>query len=116
MSEISASILRGAREALAYAQGSAPHGTRVHKRVVPQAVDVKAMRLRLGLTQKEFARRFGFPLTSVRNWELGLRQPKGAARVLLTIIDHAPAVVERVLVQRLRMIPPKRGKRTRRAA
>jgi putative transcriptional regulator len=64
---------------------------------VPQRVDVQAIRKRLGLSQKEFAMRFGFTLGSVRNWEQGHRGPEGTARVLLTIVDYDPDTVERAL-------------------
>lgn len=42
---------------------------------VPERLDVKAIRQRLGLTQTAFARRYGLSLGSIRNWEQGCRQP-----------------------------------------
>ena len=49
------------------------------------------------MSQKEFAVRFGFTLSTVQNWEQGHRRPEGPARVLLKIIDKNPDVVERAL-------------------
>ena len=93
MTKAGASILRGAREALAHAHG-AREGYKVH---VPDEVDVKAIRERLGLSQADFAARFGLSLAAVRNWDQGRCRPEGAARAYLTVIGRAPGAVERVL-------------------
>ncbi len=93
MSKAGESVLRGAREALAYARGERG-GFAVH---VPERVDVKAVRKRIGLSQENFAARFGFTLDSVRNWEQGRREPEQAARALLTVIKHDPEAVIRAL-------------------
>ena len=37
----------------------------------PKSVDLKALRQRLGLSQAKFARRYGFAVGSIRNWEQG---------------------------------------------
>ena len=49
------------------------------------------------LTQAEFAARIGVPIETVRNWEQGKRSPRGPARALLKLIDHAPDVAFSVL-------------------
>ncbi|MCC2677400.1 MAG: family transcriptional regulator, partial [Ramlibacter sp.] len=46
----------------------------------PAIVDVRAVRKRTGLSQTEFAARFGFTRDSVRNREQGRRTPEGPAR------------------------------------
>ena len=51
----------------------------------------------LGMTQKDFARNFGVSLDTVRNWEQGRRQPEGAARVLLAVIERNPVAVLEVV-------------------
>jgi putative transcriptional regulator len=51
MTKAGQKILRGAREALAYAQGE-HDGHITH---VPETIDVRAIRSRLGLTQADFA-------------------------------------------------------------
>ncbi|MGR4864811.1 helix-turn-helix domain-containing protein [Caulobacter sp. LARHSG274] len=88
-------IAAGLREAKAIGEGQAAPGSyRVH---VPQDVDVKAIRRRLGLTQAAFAARFGFSTAAVTDWEQRRRRPEAAARTLLMIIDREPAAVERAL-------------------
>ena len=88
-------ILDGLTQAVGYARGE-KGGAIVREVKVPQSVDVKAIRQKLGLSQREFAMRFGFSLGCVRNWEQGHRGPDGSAKVLLTIIDKAPDVVDKV--------------------
>ncbi len=96
MSKAGESILRGARQALAYARGE-DIGAVAH---VPYEVNVKAIRRRLGLSQRQFATRFGFRLDAVQNWEQGRRMPAGAVRAFLTVIDREPDAVVRALAVR----------------
>lgn len=93
MSKAGESILRGAREALAYARGEGEEFVAY----VPQRVDVKAIRKHLGLSQAKFAAQFGFSLDAVRNWEQGRRQPELSARAFLMVIDREPDAVQRAL-------------------
>ena len=65
--------------------------------VAPRDVDVRALRERLGLTQEQFALRFGLELDAVRNWEYGRREPDAAAKCYLTIIENAPRAVQDAL-------------------
>lgn len=51
---------------------------------------VRHVRKKLGLSQRAFAARIGVPVDTVRNWEQGKRLPRGPARALLRILDHAP--------------------------
>jgi len=67
------------------------------KLMPPLKVDVRGIRERLNLSQSDFAARFGFTASAVRQWEQGRRQPHGPARVLLTIIDREPNAVRRAL-------------------
>jgi putative transcriptional regulator len=94
MSKAGSRILGSVRKARAFARGEASDGFVVH---VPEAIDVKAIRAKLGLSQETFALRFGFSAAAVRDWEQGRRQPEQAARVLLMVIEEAPQTVERVL-------------------
>jgi DNA-binding XRE family transcriptional regulator len=68
--------------------------------LVQPAPDVRKIREAFGLSQSEFAIRFGLELDTVRNWEQGRNQPDPAARLLLKIIETSPAAVESVLVGR----------------
>ena len=65
--------------------------------VPPTTVDVRAVREKIGLSQAEFAGRFGFTVAAVRQWEQGRRLPQGPARILLTVIAREPRAVERAL-------------------
>jgi putative transcriptional regulator len=65
----------------------------------PAAVDVRAIRTRLGLSQAAFARRYGFNQRAVQDWEQGRRRPEGSARLLLTLIDREPKLVDRILAE-----------------
>jgi transcriptional regulator with XRE-family HTH domain len=57
------------------------------------AAEIKAMRRRLRLTQRQFAGWFGFPAATLRHWERGNRHPTGSALVLLSVIRENPRVV-----------------------
>lgn len=95
MSKSGSRILQGAREALAFAKGEADAADyAVH---VPSAVDVRAIRKRLGLTQAAFAARYGFSVGRVRDWEQGRSPVDAPSRILLTVLDKEPEAVERAL-------------------
>lgn len=92
---VTQSILRGAREALAFAKGEADiRKYRVH---IPYEIDVRRIRTKLGMTQAQFAREFGFSIDTLRHWEQGRRMPDGAARAYLRVIDLAPKAVQNAL-------------------
>lgn len=89
------SIRRALTEALAFAEGRGDAGDyRVH---IPAKVDVKAIRAQLGMTQQEFAGRFGFSVNTLRHWEQGKRQPEGPARAYLRVIEREPKAVQKAL-------------------
>jgi len=66
---------------------------------VPESVDVRAIRVRSGLSQSEFARRYGISPRSLQEWEQGRREPEGAVRAYLLVIDRDPQAVESALQQ-----------------
>jgi|ERR1700680_1697007 putative transcriptional regulator len=84
---------------LAWAKGQKIPGVRVTVVEVkrPPAIEVRSIRQKLGLSQSQFAARFGFTPATVRNWEQGRTQPDGPARVLLMVIAHHPEAVEDAL-------------------
>jgi putative transcriptional regulator len=57
-------------------------------------VDTCALRRRLGLTREQFAIRFGLEVETLRNWELGRREPDATARSYLRAIENDPERVE----------------------
>ncbi len=87
------SMVAGLEDAIAHAKGDGSRG-RTHE--VP-VVDVAQVRPRLNLTQAQFARIFGVPLATLRNWEQHRREPEGPARALLVVIDREPEAVVRAL-------------------
>jgi putative transcriptional regulator len=60
----------------------------------PQAVDVRQLRERLQLTREQFAATYGLEVETVRNWELGRREPDRTARSYLQAISNSPERVE----------------------
>ena len=95
MSKAADSIRRALEEAVAYpARGTNTRGYRVH---VPAKIDVRAIRIGLDMTQDEFAAQFGFSVNTLRHWEQGSRQPEGATRAYLLVIERAPAAVRKAL-------------------
>jgi putative transcriptional regulator len=61
------------------------------------AVDVKAVRLRLGKSQSAFARMIGVSISTLQNWEQGRRRPDGPARALLRVAAANPEAVAAAL-------------------
>jgi putative transcriptional regulator len=61
------------------------------------AVDVKAIRKRLGKSQAEFARMIGVSVATLQNWEQGRRRPEGPARALLRVAAENPEAVAAAL-------------------
>lgn len=60
----------------------------------PRTVDVRALRQRLRLTREQFAFRYGLEVETVRNWEMGRREPDTTARSYLRAISNDPEHVE----------------------
>ena len=94
MRKAGSKIIKSAQRALGYARGENCEGFVAH---VPEEVDVKSLRKRKGLTQSEFALRFGFDVRALQDWEQKRRSPDRAARVLLTVINHDSEAVSRAM-------------------
>jgi len=58
---------------------------------------VRALRARLGSTQAQFARRLGFTLDTVQQYDQGRRRPSGPASTLLQVIEADSEAVVRAL-------------------
>ena len=89
-------IIAGLNNAVRYSRGD-ERGAVVHEVDIPDSIDVKGVRSKLGMSQGSFAVQFGISTATLRNWEQGRRAPEGPARVLLTIIDREPEAVRRAL-------------------
>ncbi len=59
--------------------------------------DVKALRVRLGMTQGQFARTYRLPVGTVRDWEQGRTRPDAPALALLAVIEREPEAARRAL-------------------
>ncbi len=89
MSKAFKSIKAGLTEAIAHAKGKQVRARKHY----PQAIDVKAIRTKVGMTQTEFASSFGISVGTLRHWERGDREPYGPDRVLLHVVSRQPKAV-----------------------
>jgi len=95
MSNLGKRLIKSAKEGRAIARGEADAST--YKVFVPAKVDVKKIRVNLGLTQEEFCMRYFLSLPSVRDWEQGRYSPDPAVRAYLTVIARDHEAVEAAL-------------------
>jgi len=96
LSRVGKDVVHGLKEAAAHARGAI--SLRAYEYDVPGQVDVKAIRAKSGLSQSQFARRYGFSTRTLQDWELGRAQPPSAVRAYLTVIDRFPGMVEKALL------------------
>ena len=90
-------IIEGLEQAVAWTRGE---NDRAHVTLVrvPE-VDVRDVRRKMGLSQAQFATRFGLPPATLRNWEQGRARPDIPTRVLLAVIAKHPEAVEDALAK-----------------
>lgn len=88
-------LIQSAHEALAIAEGRVEPGAVF----VPETVDVAAIRKRQKLSQAAFAKRYGLPAGTIKDWEQKRRQPDRAAMLLLKVIEQAPDTVAQAIRQ-----------------
>ena len=92
---VGGSIIKGLEQAIGWTRGE-NDDVRVTLVHVPE-VDVREVRTKMGLSQAQFATKFGFPPATLRNWEQGRARPDAPTRVLLAVIAKHPEAVEDVL-------------------
>ena len=63
----------------------------------PNEIDVKAIRKKLQVSQKEFASYFGVSIRTIQEWEQHRRKPTTIARNFLKVIEKAPKAVLKAL-------------------
>lgn len=61
------------------------------------AMAIKALRSKTGLSQPKFAALLHVNVGTLRNWEQGLREPTGPAKALLMAISRDPTHVLKAL-------------------
>ena len=93
MSELFDSIKQGLTEAIEFSQGESK--TAIVHEFSP--IDIKSVRVKVGMTQVEFSLAFGISLGTLRHWERGDRKPHGPALVLLNVVAKEPEAVLRAL-------------------
>jgi putative transcriptional regulator len=95
MTTLGKRLIQSAKEARKIVRGEAD--AKSYKMHIPAEIDVRAVRVRLKMTQEEFAVRYGLTLARVRDWEQGRSSPDSAARAYLTVIEREPKAVARAL-------------------
>ncbi len=98
-------ISEGLNEALAVARGDKPF--KLH---VPAEIDVKTIRAKTGLSQRDFASTFGFGLDQLKQWEQGRTRPVQAHRAYLLLINSRPSQTLQALreINHEEAAPPKK--------
>ncbi len=89
MSKAFEEISAGLGDAIKHAKGK-KNKVVVHK---PATINVQAIRKKTGMSQQRFCATFGISLGTLRHWEQGLRTPRGAARILLKVVNKNPKAV-----------------------
>ena len=92
------SILKGLTEFKEHLEGK--RQLRVYHVDIPDPIDVRAIRERSGLSQREFASRFAISPRTLQDWEQRRRDPDSAIRAYLTVIDRNPKAVQQALGHR----------------
>jgi putative transcriptional regulator len=54
---------------------------------------IRRLRQKLGLSQPEFAERYGIPLANIRQYEIGRVMPPPAVRAYVAVIEQEPETV-----------------------
>lgn len=85
------------RHAAAISDPDARPLTRRDLKRMPRVPQAKVVRRALGLSQEEFARVFGIPIGTLRDWERGRVEPDRAARSYLKVIARNPNAVRKAL-------------------
>lgn len=81
------------KEAVAHVRGEISLPARIYA----APVDVKAIRKKTGLSQSQFAQRYGFSLRTLQDWERGRVVPPSAVRSYLIVIERSPDFVAETL-------------------
>jgi putative transcriptional regulator len=68
-------------------------------RIASEPLDLQAVRVGLGLTQEQFARRYNLALDAIQNWERGVRTPDRSMQSYLRVIAAYPEIAARAQEQ-----------------
>jgi putative transcriptional regulator len=86
-------LMNSVREAGRIRRGT----TKASPTTVFRPADVKAVRVKLGASQSEFALMIGVSVATLQNWEQGRRTPDGPALALLRVAAKNPKAVAEAL-------------------
>jgi putative transcriptional regulator len=93
MNKFSKDLTRSMREACDHAEG----GSNLARVQVIEVPDVRAIRRKLRMSQMEFAQSYRIPLSTLKNWEQGRRQPDAPAAAYLHAIAKRPREISDAL-------------------
>ena len=94
-SRLGSELVKGLRQATAHFRGEAK--LRSYEYRIPEKINVRDVRQKIGLSQTEFAARYALNPRTVQEWEQGRSEPDLATRAYLTVIDRNPRAVEEAL-------------------
>lgn len=89
--EIGKEVVRGLKEIKAWKKGK----TKLRTTTVdsPRAADISTIRMKLRLSQDQFAQFMGVSVSTLRNWEKGRQELRGPARSLWFVVAKQPQAV-----------------------
>jgi putative transcriptional regulator len=90
MARFAQELITSLKQAAAHARGRKVPGLRV---TIVEMPDVKAIRRSLRMSQHHFAATYRIPLSTLKNWEQGRRQPDAPAAAYLRAIQRRPKEV-----------------------
>lgn len=90
--DLGSALKEGLKKALAWKRGEIALEVRKVDAMPPARI--QAIRKQVARSAAAFEKRFGIPAATIRNWEQGRRTPDPAARLLLSVIERHPEMVE----------------------
>ncbi len=104
-------LIQSAGDALAHARGDTTKGrVRIRSRITPpppppayDADAIRALRMRLGFSQRALANALNVSDKTVKAWEQGVNTPSGPALRLLQLVESRPEAFGVVIEQELRI-------------
>jgi putative transcriptional regulator len=88
-------LVKGLKRAAAHFRGEVKLPS--YEYHIPERIDVRAVRERIGLSQAQFAVLYALNPRTVQEWEQGRAEPDLAVRAYLTVIDRNPRAVRKAL-------------------
>ena len=93
--ELFEGLCESLNQAIAIEKGTA----KPSRKFTYEPIDIRKIREKHALSQKQFANKLGISASTLRNCEQGIRKPEGPANVLLRIIDAHPELLNEPLTK-----------------